>query len=319
MTRNLIKIINQFSNQKVLVVGDFMVDKYVWGNTWRISPEAPVQIVEGIEETYNPGGAANVAVNINGLGGKVYAVGVVGEDKEGKMLVSDLNSKGIEIQGIEKDTSKPTIVKMRIMGQEQQLLRVDYENKDYIKKSIEKKLLKWIEKVIKGIDIVVMSDYRKGTLTPNLIKEIIRLSKRYKKPITCDFRPSHQRYYRKVTLITPNLEEAIEMSGIEMAKYTDFHKIGKKLLGQFGSNILITKGKNGVSLFEISGRVTHIPAVVKEIYDVCGAGDTVLATTSLSLVSGASLKQAVFLGNLAGGIVVGKRGTSLITKEELLK
>ena len=317
--RNLAKIINQFSNRKVLVIGDFMVDKYIWGNTRRISPEAPIQIIEGIEETYSPGGAANVAANINSLGGKVYAVGVVGEDKEGRMLLSDLKNKGIEIQGIEKDKNKPTIIKMRIMSQGQQLLRVDYEDKGYIKTSLEKKLHKWIKKVMEDVGVVVVADYGKGTLTPNLIEKIIGLSKKYKNPIVCDFKSNHQRYYRKVTHITPSLEDAREVFVIEMVKYNDLQKIGKKLLGQFGSNILITKGEKGLSLFEASGRATHISAVAKEVYDVCGAGDTVLATAALSLVSGASLKQAAFLGNLAGGIAVGKRGTSLVAKEELLK
>jgi len=315
----LLKILDNFKGRKILVIGDIMLDKYIWGDVSRISPEAPVQVVNVLRETYEAGGAANVANNIAALDGDALMVGITGSDDARKILVEELKKKNIDVNGVLIDKDKPTTQKVRILGKSQQLLRVDYENKEHVHEIIESSIIGFVEKNIKNIDVVVISDYAKGVLTPKVSKKIIDISKQNKKIIIVDPKPKHKEFYKDVDLITPNNAEASEMSGIEDGSDETIMEIGNKLMKNLNTNVLITRGEKGMSMFEKSGSVTHIPTNAKEVYSLIGAGDTVVATISLALASGADFKEAAVLSNIAAGIKVGKIGTASVSIEEIKK
>ncbi|MBI2653421.1 D-glycero-beta-D-manno-heptose-7-phosphate kinase [Candidatus Woesearchaeota archaeon] len=316
MKQQLLKILEQFKNKKILVVGDIMLDKYIWGDVSRISPEAPVQVVHVMKETYAPGGASNVASNISALNSKAFMAGIVGNDEARKILLGELKNMGINTEGIFTENDKPTIQKVRIIGKSQQLLRVDYEKKEHIHKGIEQSMISFFEKTIKNVDVVVISDYAKGVITQNICESLIKISKENNKPIIVDPKPKHRDLYSNVTLITPNNAEASEMTGIEDGDDAVI-EMGNKLIKYLNTNILITKGEKGMSLFEKNGSVTHIPAKAKEVYSLIGAGDTVVAVLALAIASGADLKEAATLSNIAAGIKVGKIGTASVSIEEI--
>ena len=316
----LISIIEQFKNKKILIIGDVMLDKSIWGEVSRISPEAPVQVVNVLEESYAPGGAANVANNIAALSAKSLMVGVVGKDTTKNMLVSELKKRNIDVTGLIDDENKRTIRKVRVFGRSQQLLRFDYEKRGYVDKKIETNIFSFISKKIDEIDAIIVSDYAKGTITKNLMEKLIELCNKKNKIIVIDPKPKHKNLYKNSTLITPNLKEAHEMiSFLEEEPSTDADKIGKQLLKELNSNVLITKGEKGMSLFEKNGKITSIPTFAKEVYDIIGAGDTSVATVTLALASGASFEEAAIIANHAAGITVGKIGTSTVSIDELKK
>lgn len=305
----LLNILNNFKGKRILVIGDMMLDKYIFGNVERISPEAPVQVVEVEKENYLPGGAANVANNIAALQGNAFMAGIIGKDREADILLNELKKRNITTQGIFIDSNKPTIQKVRILGQKQQLLRIDYEKREYLNKEIENKILNFIKEKISNIDAVIISDYAKGVITQNLIDQIKDIAK--DKIIIVDPKPKHKDFYKGVSLVTPNIKEAKEMTNKE-----DINEVGKELINKLNTEILITRGEKGMSLFE-KHEITHIPTKAKEVYDVSGAGDTVVATLTLALAAGATLKQAAILANHAAGITVGKLGTSTVSIEEI--
>jgi len=317
MNQRLLSILNQFKNKKILVIGDVMLDKYIWGSVTRISPEAPVQIVKVEKESYAPGGASNVANNITALNANVFMVGIVGNDDANNILNNELKKKGINTEGIVVDEKKPTIQKIRVLSQNQQLIRVDYEKLDYEDKIIEKNIINNIKKLINNVDAIIISDYAKGVITNDVIKNTIETAKKNNKIIIIDPKPKHMRFYKNVTLVTPNHKEASEMSNIAEKNDEDLIKIGKKLLKDLESPLLITRGEKGMTLFEKDGKITNIPTKAKEVYDVTGAGDTVVAAVTLSLASGANVKEAAAIANYAAGIVVGKVGTSTASIDEL--
>jgi len=315
----LLKIIEQFKNKKILVIGDVMLDKYIWGEVSRISPEAPVQVVNVLKESYAPGGAANVANNIAALNGKSYIVGIVGDDEANKILLSELQKRNINVDGIFKDNNNPTIQKVRVIGRSQQLLRFDYEKKGYVDSNVESNILSFIEENIRSFDAIAISDYAKGVITKNLMKKLKEICKKNNKKIIVDPKPKHKDFYKNVTLVTPNHTEAHEILNIEIESEDEVSVIGKKLIEVFNCPILMTRGEKGMSLFELNGEITNIPTKAKEVYDVTGAGDTSVATIALSLASGASLKEAAVIANHAAGITVGKVGTSTVSIDELKK
>ncbi|MBS3096374.1 bifunctional hydroxymethylpyrimidine kinase/phosphomethylpyrimidine kinase [Candidatus Woesearchaeota archaeon] len=301
MKQRLLKILEQFKNKKILVIGDIMLDKYIWGDVSRISPEAPVQVVNVMRETYEAGGAANVANNVSALTGNAFMAGIAGNDEAKRILLDELSKKGIDTGGIFLDKDKPTTQKVRIIGKSQQLLRVDYEKKEHVHKDIEGKMISFLDKIIKQVDVIVVSDYAKGVIT---------------KAVIVDPKPKHKDLYANVTLVTPNNAEASEMTGIEDGDESVL-EMGSKLLKYLNANVLVTRGEKGMSLFEKDGITTHIPAKAKEVYSIIGAGDTVVATIALALASGADLKEAATLANIAAGIKVGKIGTASVSIEEI--
>lgn len=321
VNEKLLKIIEKFRQKKILIIGDIMLDKYIWGDVTRISPEAPVQVVNVIKENYAPGGAANVANNISALGKKTYIVGITGNDPIKDILISELKKRKINVEGIFTDDSKVTIQKVRVFARNQQLLRFDYEKKGYLKDKTEKEILIFINNLFNDIDAIAISDYSKGVITENLMIHLTQLCAKRNKVIVVDPKPCHKEFYRGSTLISPNHKEAIEMAGlaIEENNNENINKIGKKLIETLETNILITRGEKGMSLFEKNGQIIHIPTYAKEVFDIIGAGDTVVASLTLALASGATLKEAAIIANHAAGITVGKIGTTTVTYEELKK
>jgi rfaE bifunctional protein kinase chain/domain len=316
---NLIRIIEQFKNKKIIVLGDVMLDKYIWGEVSRISPEAPVQVVNVIKESHAPGGAANVANNIAALNAKSLMVGIVGNDKTKDELSNELKKRNIDVSGLISDENKRTIRKVRVFGRSQQLLRFDYEKKGYVDSKTENNIFDFISKKIDEIDAIIISDYAKGAITKSLMEKLIALCKEKNKIIIVDPKPEHKDFYKNATLISPNHKEAYEMIGLEEESDADTEKIGAQLLKELNSNVLVTKGEKGMSLFEKNGKITNIPTFAKEVYDIIGAGDTSVATLTLALASGASFEEAAIIANHAAGITVGKIGTSTISIEELKK
>lgn len=317
----LIQLVNNFKGKKALIVGDVMLDKYIVGSVSRISPEAPVQIVSVNKENYVPGGAANVASNIAALGGKAKVIGIIGNDIAAELLKNELKKRNIQPSFVvSKD--KPTIQKIRVIGHSQQLLRIDYEIPEVLNKEIEDKVIRQIEEKSKDVNVIVVSDYAKGIITKNIMKKIIGLCKEKKIPVMVDPKPVNKDLYKGVTLITPNHKEANQMCGCADEKNDEsLIIVGTRLAKELEASVLITRGEKGMSLFEMKNRkigmIYHMPTKAREVYDVTGAGDTVIGTLSIALASGASIKEAMILANHAAGIVVAKVGTATCSAEEL--
>ncbi|MDR3124266.1 MAG: D-glycero-beta-D-manno-heptose-7-phosphate kinase [Endomicrobium sp.] len=319
MNTKLLDLIDSFKKQSVLVVGDTMIDQIVWGKVKRISPEAPVPVVEVIKETQVLGGAANVANNITALGAKAYMVSTIGDDLGGKTVIEMFKEKEINSDCLVCDEKRPTIVKTRIIAVSQQLVRVDKEVKGQFESRIENKLISNIESLIPKVDAVIISDYGKGVVCPKVLKKTIVLAKKYKIPVTVDPKIEHFKKYRNITTMTPNEKEASEgMNAKNIEADFDVANLGKKILKTLKSDsVVITRGEKGMTLIEPNNKVTNIPTRAKEVYDVTGAGDTVISTMTLALAAKAKLLIAAELANFAAGIVVAKLGTATATPEEL--
>lgn len=313
------KIISNFHKAKVLIIGDLILDEFLWGDVSRISPEAPVPVVWVRSESFMPGGASNVANNIHALGGKTYLAGVVGRDEHGKILVEELKKKGIDVGSIVIDRERPTTLKTRVIAHHQQVVRIDKEKLSPINGELINQIIDYIKLIIKDIDAIIIEDYGKGVVTSGLLQEVLRLAKRHKKIITVDPKEEHFHYYKGVTTITPNHHEASQITGIKLKDEDSLIKIGKGLLNKLKcKSVLMTLGENGMQLFEQTGRITHIPTFAQDVFDVSGAGDTVIGTFTLALAQGASMVDAAKISNFAAGIVVGKVGIAVVTQEELL-
>ena len=312
-------LFKKFSKTGVLVIGDLMVDQYIWGKVKRISPEAPVPVVEVTEENLLLGGAANVAHNVMSLGGKVFITGIVGRDYTGKVLLNELSEKGFNTDGIVIDGSRPTTVKTRVIAHSQQVVRFDKEIKSEITKSTMSLILEYIKTCLPKLKGIIISDYCKGLITKNLIKKIIKLAGP-KIFVAVDPKIGHFDYYKGVSLITPNLNEASFGSGIEITDEKTLIAAGKTLLKKLQCKaVMITRGDEGMTLFDRTGKITTIPTCAQEVYDVSGAGDTVIATLTMCRSAGAKLTDAAIAANHAAGIVVGKMGTAVTTQKEILK
>jgi len=315
-----IEILGNFKKGTVLVIGDLVMDHFIWGKVRRISPEAPVPVVEVNSESLMLGGGANVVNNIHSLGGRVLVCGVIGKDDAGKKLVHELKQKGIPSDGVIVEGDRPTSVKTRIIAHSQQVVRFDREKRNKIHFDAMKAIIDHIKKKIGLVDAIVISDYAKGVISEELMEEVINIARKKNKPVAVDPKVSHFDFYKNVSIITPNNDEASQASGIDIEDDASLLRAGDVLLKKLGSDaILITRGEHGMSLFENNGGITHIPTVAKEVYDVSGAGDTVIGTVALAIASGASFKEAAVISNFAAGIVVGKVGTATVTPEELKK
>lgn len=319
-------IVGNFKRAKILVVGDFMLDQFIWGKVDRISPEAPVPVVQVNRESYMPGGALNVAHNIMTLGAQVFPCGVLGRDLVGRMLLKVMRQNAVETGGVIYDSTRPTIHKTRIIAHSQQVVRFDREKLSDISPKDLSRILNYAESKIRDIDGVIIEDYGKGVVTAKLIQGLLRLTKRYRKFVLVDPKERHISYYRGVTLITPNRKEAyasldaLGAGNKNEAARIPIEKAGKKLLQKLRcESVLITMGEEGMMLFERSGQITRIPTAAQEVFDVSGAGDTVVSAFALSLASGANMKEAAFISNLAAGIVVGKLGTATTQVGELVE
>ena len=312
-------LFKKFGKTGVLVLGDLMIDQYIWGRVKRISPEAPVPVVEVTEENLLLGGAANVAHNVLSLGGRVFIAGTVGKDDTGNILINKLRESGFNTDGVIKDGKRPTTVKTRVIANNQQVVRFDREEKTEIQQSTLLLLLEYVRSCLPKIKGIVISDYCKGLITKKLVKTLQELVGR-KIFIAVDPKIGHFDYYRGVDLITPNTNEASFAAGIDISDNKTLISAGNLLIKklQCGS-VAITRGDEGMTLFEKNGSITHIPTCAQEVYDVSGAGDTVIATLTLCKAAGAPLSDAAIVANHAAGVVVGKIGTATVTQQDILK
>jgi len=316
---NISKIIARFRKIRVLVVGDLILDEFIWGEVSRISPEAPVPVVWVKKESYMPGGASNVANNLRSLGASVYSVGVIGDDERGAILKGELEQKGIDTSGIVTDESRPTTLKTRVVASHQQVVRIDKESIDGIAGRVTSKMASYIEAMVKKVDAVIIEDYGKGVITPALLTRIVPAAKRAGRIISVDPKEEHFKYYRGISVITPNHHEAAKAVGFEIKDDATLKKAGAALLKKIKCGIaLITLGENGMAVFQNNKPMKQIPTVAQEVFDVSGAGDTVISSYTLSLAAGADAIQSAHIANCAAGIVVGKVGIAVVTPDELI-
>ena len=322
------EIIENFASAKILVVGDIMADHFIWGKVSRISPEAPVPVVEVERDKLLLGGCANVVNNIHAMGGRVFLVGVVGEDDMGRKLLDEFHERNIDPSGIIVEPFRPTTVKTRIIAHGQQVVRFDRERRAPIHPDSIAKILAYIETIVESFDAVVISDYNKGVITKSLLDAVRSIISG--KGITVCVDPKYHDYslYQGFDVITPNHFEAERVLGIEDvngATPDQQARINRAVLGLLDRNnlraLLITRGEKGMSLFERDGGIRHtrFAAEAREVFDVTGAGDTVIGVFALSLAAGANFREAAVLANRAAGIVVGKVGTATVSQRELKK
>ena len=311
------KYLPDLTGKKVMVLGDLMLDEHIWSKVSRISPEAPVPIADVVRITHMPGGCGNVAANVASLGGVPYLVGILGRDSSGEKLVRALERQNVSTNNLIIDANRPTILKSRIIAASQHVVRVDREDRTIISPAVTKKLIKKLQELAPKMDAIIISDYEKGTITKEVCQALIKLARKYKKPLAIDPKGINYLKYRGATVITPNLREAAIAARTVIVDDKSLSQAGKTLLNTAGTSYaLITRGKDGMTLFDRRGS-SYIPAIPREVFDITGAGDTVIATLSLSLAAGAPMKEAAILANLAGSIVVGKIGTAVCSRDEL--
>lgn len=318
----MIDLLKKFPETSILIIGDFMADRYIMGRVNRISSEAPVPVVEVLEENLLLGGAANVASNVLSLGGKVFIAGTVGRDEMGRLLIHKFREKGINTEGIIVEEDRPTTVKTRVIAHNQQVVRIDREVKSDVSQSTTSLILEYVKRCLPEIKAIILSDYCKGVITRELIKEILKLIKLKNSNVfvAADPKIGHFDYYKGVNFTTPNINEASFGSGIDIKDEKTLVKAGETLLKKLRCEaVLITRGEEGMSLFERNGKVTHIPTFARKVYDVTGAGDTVIATFTLCYSAGAKMKEAAVFANHAAGIVVGELGTAVVTPRDIIK
>jgi len=313
-------VLSQFSGRKVLVIGDVGLDRYTIGSVERISPEAPVPIVLVEEELFKLGLAANVADNVQALGGTPWLVGVVGKDRGGEDFKQLLKANRIPTQHLITDSSRRTVLKERVVSERQQLVRIDYESQHPVDAKVEAMALSRIRALLPKADVVIFEDYAKGFLSQRLAKEVFSLARKHRKKVTVDPNvKTPAALYKGADVLTPNTKEAEALSGVKIVDEESLREAGKRILQATAArHLVITRGKDGMAIFTAGSReIRMIPTYAREVYDVSGAGDTVISVLALSLACGASVEEAAALGNLAAGVEVGKRGTATVTPDEI--
>jgi D-glycero-beta-D-manno-heptose-7-phosphate kinase len=316
------EIIDNFSLAKVLVVGDIMIDHFIWGRVARISPEAPVPVVDVQKENLMLGGCANVLNNIHAIGGRVSGTGVVGADETGERVINEFRKRRIDVGGVVVEQNRPTTLKTRIVAHGQQVVRFDRESRTPVGSESIDTIISYVEKMRDDVGAIVISDYNKGVITKPLLDGIRRISSKRKVTVCVDPKRDDFSLYQGFDIITPNQQEACRAVGREIRNEKELFQVGTMLLERFDFKaVLITRGEEGISLFEKNNPVVHTPfrTLAKEVFDVTGAGDTVIGVFALSMAAGANFKEAAVLANHAAGIVVGKVGTATVSQEELKK
>jgi rfaE bifunctional protein kinase chain/domain len=316
----LLSLMGKFRRSRLLVIGDLMLDRFIWGAVERISPEAPVPVLRMTTESFRLGGAANVVHNIQSLGGRATVVGVVGRDRTGAMLLGALREIGISTAGVFVETGVQTIQKIRVIAhpRHQQIVRLDRENGGELRRQVLQKIRRFVIRNAARYDGVVISDYGKGVVHRELLDILARLAA--EKNLLCVADPKKENFgvYRNLSLITPNREEASQASGTDICDEPSLHEAGRRLLDMWQAKaVLITRGSEGMSLFRPGREVRHFAAERQEIFDVTGAGDTVVAALSLALASGSTYEEAAVLANLAAGMVGDEVGPVAVPAEKL--
>jgi D-glycero-beta-D-manno-heptose-7-phosphate kinase len=324
--KRLRQIIDRASSTRILVIGDLMLDEFVWGKVGRISPEAPVPVVQVTNETFFPGGAANVARNLREFVDKTSVIGLIGKDRGGQQLRQLLAERKIDISDAIEDDKFPTIVKTRIVARHQQVVRVDRETIAKLTTAQIGKVVAAVKKRLPNIDAIIFEDYGKGFLTRELVGQIAREARAAKKIVTADPNPSNLIDWSGMTAVKPNRAEAFLAAGVpdrdsEIApkKDVDLVRAGKELLQKWGIQyLLVTLGEHGVMFFEKGKHPHHIPTKARDVFDVSGAGDTAIAMFTLALACNATPLEAALIANHASAVVVGKLGTATVTRDELI-
>lgn len=309
-----------FSNIKVLVIGDLMIDEYLWGDVDRISPEAPVPIVAVKRESYTLGGAGNVVNNLVAMGASVSVMGTAGTGSTGRLMLDRFKDLGVDIQGVVSDPDRPTTRKTRVIASHQQVLRIDRETRESISASILADLSKLLDAMLPGMDLVLISDYDKGLVTRNLVDKATTLARRHSVLTIADPKGLDFTKYRNVDMLTPNQKEAGLAAGVDILSRKDLIRAGRRIMDTVGlRRLVVTCGKDGMLLFDEDTEPFCIESEARQVFDVSGAGDTVIAILGLFLASGASFRQSACAANAAAGIVVGKVGTATASRQELEK
>jgi D-beta-D-heptose 7-phosphate kinase/D-beta-D-heptose 1-phosphate adenosyltransferase len=312
-------VVARFAGRRILVLGDLMLDRYLWGRVDRISPEAPVPVVEVDRETFTLGGAGNVAANLQALGAEPVLVGVVGEDEEGARLMETLRGRGVGLAGVVRDPARPTTVKTRIIAHAQQVVRADRETRADLAGPALAALGAVLEAGISRCEGMIVSDYGKGVITLASLERALGLARARRLTVSVDPKESHIDAYHGVSILTPNQHEAGYMQGRRVVDDASLAEVGWGLQKRLDAEaVLVTRGPEGMSLFEKGGRYTHLPTVAREVYDVTGAGDTVVSVVAVALAAGADYPTASHLSNHAAGVVIREVGTATCTPDELL-
>ena len=311
-------LLRRFARVRVLVAGDLMLDRFIWGRVDRISPEAPVPVVHVTREDARPGGAGNVVSNVRALGGQAAVSGIVGADSAGKTLERMLTALGASTAGLVIDRHRPTIEKTRIIAHHQQVVRLDREAPAGDGSRAAARVRDRVLEARRRCDVLVLSDYNKGAIGPELLDGLAAAHRRDPFRWVVDPKRANFARYRRVSLVKPNLEEAAAAAGIEIRDAASLRRAGERLLEHWDAEaVLISRGEEGMALFKRGGIVETFPTVAREVFDVTGAGDTVVATCALALGAGGTLEEATVLANHAAGVVVGKIGTATVTADEL--
>ncbi|MCK4856625.1 MAG: D-glycero-beta-D-manno-heptose-7-phosphate kinase [candidate division Zixibacteria bacterium] len=316
----VIELFDNLASGRVLVYGDLMLDQYLWGKVDRISPEAPVPVVEIERESLLLGGAANVARNIVSLGCGIELVGLVGDDDNGTKIRYLLEREGISRFRLISDQKRPTTMKTRIIAHQQQVVRADRESRQPIDGYTETAVFTHIQDKIDEADCVLISDYGKGAITPDLLKKIVALAREKGKFVAVDPKEINFKNYRQVSLITPNSNEASFAAGMRIVDDDTLKQVGWRLINKLDlESLLITLGPQGMALFEREDMFSHLPTVAKKVYDVTGAGDTVIAVMTAMVAAGANKLEAAYIANQAAGMVVEHLGTAVVERDDLLE
>lgn len=318
--KRLLQLKKNFRNKRIAIVGDMMLDIYFWGDVKRISPEAPVPVLEVENEIFRFGGAANCALNILKLCGIPEPIGVIGYDNFGSIFNSLLLEMDISQDGIIIDDERPTTAKTRVIAGSQHVVRIDKESKNTINKNIQDKLFKYLESIIDKLDGIILQDYNKGVLTGSLIKKIIVLANKKNILITVDPKFHNFFAYKNVTVFKPNRKEAEDVLGMKIKTDEDISKAGNILLKKLNAkNILLTLGEGGIAIFEKGKGERRMPTKARKVADVSGAGDTVISTLTIALAAGADVIEASYLANYAGGLVCEEVGIVPIEADYLFE
>ncbi len=315
----LAALVARFAGRRVLVLGDLMVDRYLWGRVERISPEAPVPVVDVERESESLGGAGNVAANLRALGAEALIAGIVGDDADGTRLTDTLAARGVKTDLLVRDASRPTTVKTRVIAHSQQVVRFDRETRAEVADPARASLLAGVTRELERCDGMIVSDYGKGVITKPVLDAVIAAAHARGVHVSVDPKESHIDAYRGVGILTPNQYEAGGVMARRVVDEASLMEVGWGLQRRLdAAAVLVTRGPQGMSLFERGGRYTHLPTVAREVYDVTGAGDTVVSVVALALAAGADYPEACFLSNHAAGIVIREVGTATCTPTQLL-
>jgi len=313
------KLLAALAGRRILIVGDVMLDEFVWGRVSRISPEAPVPVVEVTGRSDHLGGAGNVAAGVRALGGVAVLTGVVGGDSAGARVRERLAAAGIVDRLAAAGPGRRTTLKTRIVAHGQQVVRADQEDASELPRALVNALLRSLREELPRAAAVVVSDYQKGVVCAPLLRTLLPLARKHRVPVLVDPKPRHFRLYRGASVVTPNQLEAEQVTGLRLSRPAELAAAGRRMLSLLACRaVLVTRGEAGMSLFERGRPPLHVAAAAREVFDVTGAGDSVIATLALALAAGATLPEAAALANAAASVVVGKLGTAQATPAEVL-